>query len=67
MSCFDGGVSLICHRREAVPDIVLSKRWALTGTPIFNSVEELFPYFKFLRVKHTGSFNSKSLVVGTID
>lgn len=24
-------------------------RWALSGTPIQNQVEELFPYFKFLR------------------
>ena len=31
-------------------------RWALSATPISNTVEELFPYFKFLRVKHTGSF-----------
>jgi len=30
-------------------------RWAISGTPIQNSLEELFPYFKFLRVKHTGS------------
>ncbi|KAL8832225.1 MAG: hypothetical protein Q9191_000395 [Dirinaria sp. TL-2023a] len=32
-------------------------RWALTATPIHNSIEELFPYFRFLRVKHTGSFH----------
>ncbi|KAI9683632.1 MAG: hypothetical protein M1829_004937 [Trizodia sp. TS-e1964] len=28
--------------------------WAISGTPILNRVEELYPYFKFLRVKHTG-------------
>ncbi|KAL9600359.1 MAG: hypothetical protein Q9219_003209 [cf. Caloplaca sp. 3 TL-2023] len=32
-------------------------RWAVSGTPILNRVEELFPYFKFLRVKFTGSFD----------
>ncbi|KAF2432590.1 hypothetical protein EJ08DRAFT_695349 [Tothia fuscella] len=31
-------------------------RWALSGTPIQNSVSELYPYFKFLKVPHTGTF-----------
>ncbi|KIW01890.1 hypothetical protein, variant [Verruconis gallopava] len=30
-------------------------RWALSGTPIQNSAQELYPYFKFLRVEQTGS------------
>jgi len=31
-------------------------KWALSGTPIQNGTEELYPYFKFLRVPNTGSF-----------
>lgn len=31
-------------------------KWALSGTPILNSLTELYPYFKFLEVPHTGSF-----------
>jgi len=31
-------------------------KWALSGTPILNGLEELYPYFKFLNVPHTGSF-----------
>lgn len=30
-------------------------RWAISGTPLHNRLDELFPYFKFLRVRHTGS------------
>ena len=33
-------------------------RWAMSGTPIHNSIEELYPYFKFLHVKHTGSLGT---------
>ncbi|KAH0834326.1 DNA repair helicase rad5,16 [Fonsecaea pedrosoi] len=31
-------------------------RWCITGTPILNYIEELFPYFSFLRVPHTGDY-----------
>lgn len=31
-------------------------KWALSGTPVLNRLEELYPYFKFLGVPHTGSF-----------
>jgi hypothetical protein len=33
-------------------------RWAITGTPIQNSLEEFFPYFAFLKVEHTGTFET---------
>ena len=36
--------------------LVVKHRWAMSGTPIQNSVEELYPYFKFLHVRHTGTF-----------
>ena len=32
-------------------------RWAVSGTPIQNSLVELFPYFKFLHIPHTGSIS----------
>ncbi|RMZ86991.1 hypothetical protein DV736_g5783, partial [Chaetothyriales sp. CBS 134916] len=31
-------------------------RWALSGTPVQNSLTEFFAYFRFLRVKYTGDF-----------
>jgi len=30
--------------------------WAITGTPILNTVKEFYPYFKFLKEPHTGSY-----------
>ena len=32
------------------------RRLAVSATPIANTVDELYPYFKFLRVPYTGSF-----------
>ena len=37
--------------------LMAEHRWALSGTPIQNKLDELFPYFKFLRVRHTGSIH----------
>lgn len=31
-------------------------KWCITGTPIMNYIEELYPYFRFLRVPHTGDY-----------
>jgi SNF2 family DNA or RNA helicase len=28
-------------------------RWAMTGTPLMNSLDELYPYFRFLRVPYS--------------
>lgn len=36
--------------------LMAEKRWAMSGTPIQNSISELYPYFKFLRVPHTGTY-----------
>lgn len=33
-------------------------KWMLTGTPILNAIEELWPYFDFLQVPHAGSFET---------
>ncbi|EXJ75184.1 uncharacterized protein A1O5_01880 [Cladophialophora psammophila CBS 110553] len=33
-------------------------RWCITGTPILNYIEELFPYFSFLKVPHTGDYST---------
>ncbi|KAL6719078.1 hypothetical protein ACLMJK_003313 [Lecanora helva] len=36
--------------------IMAKHRWAISGTPILNEIEELYPYFKLLRMPHTGSY-----------
>ncbi|KAF3039514.1 hypothetical protein E8E12_004791 [Didymella heteroderae] len=35
--------------------LIATHKWALSGTPILNGLDELYPYFKFLNVPHTGS------------
>ncbi|KAH7395154.1 SNF2 family N-terminal domain-containing protein [Phaeosphaeria sp. MPI-PUGE-AT-0046c] len=36
--------------------LMADHKWAMSGTPILNSLTELYPYFKFLNVPHTGSY-----------
>lgn len=36
--------------------LMAKRRLAVSATPIANTVDELYPYFKFLRVPYTGSF-----------
>lgn len=44
------------HTSIACRGLTAEHRWALSGTPIQNAPRELFPYFKFLQVEHTGTF-----------
>lgn len=43
--------SIACHKLDA------TYRWALSGTPVLNSLSELYPYFRFLRMNWAGSFS----------
>lgn len=45
-----GRTSIACRA------LMADHKWALSGTPILNGLDELYPYFKFLNVPHTGSF-----------
>ncbi|KAF2772880.1 P-loop containing nucleoside triphosphate hydrolase protein [Teratosphaeria nubilosa] len=45
-----GHTSMACRAVEA------RYHWAITGTPILNTVKEFYPYFKFLKEPHTGSY-----------
>jgi SNF2 family DNA or RNA helicase len=45
-----GRTSIACRA------LIAQHKWALSGTPIMNNLTELYPYFKFLGVPHTGSF-----------
>jgi SNF2 family DNA or RNA helicase len=44
------------HTSIACRGLIATHRWAISGTPIQNAPRELFPYFKFLRVEHTGTY-----------
>ena len=41
---------------EGVMELEAKHRWAITGTPVQNSLDEFFPYFAFLRMPNTGDF-----------
>lgn len=43
-------VSMACRALDS------DYRWAITATPVMNSLTEFFPYFDFLRVPNSGSF-----------
>ncbi|KAH8728805.1 SNF2 family N-terminal domain-containing protein [Phaeosphaeriaceae sp. PMI808] len=48
--------------------LIAQHKWALSGTPVLNSLSELYAYFKFLEVPHTGSFKIfKNNYCGTKD
>lgn len=38
--------------------LMADHKWALSGTPIQNSLTELYPYFKFIGVPYTGDYDS---------
>lgn len=42
----------------AVRSLLGKYRWAISGTPIQNGLEEFFPFFSFLKVPHTGSIET---------
>lgn len=43
--------SVACHKLDS------TYRWALSGTPVLNSLSELYPYFRFLRTNWANSFS----------
>jgi SNF2 family DNA or RNA helicase len=45
-----GRISIACRA------LMAEHKWALSGTPILNGLEELYPYFKFLEVPQTASY-----------
>lgn len=45
-----------CEASIACCDLNSKYRWAVSGTPIMNSVMELYPYFKFIGFRWARSF-----------
>ena len=44
----------------ACRQLIAHYRWIISGTPVQNYVDELYSYFSFLRVPHTGDFSTFS-------
>jgi hypothetical protein len=44
--------SIACHKLQS------TYRWALSGTPMQNSLNEMYPYFRFLRMHWADSFST---------
>lgn len=49
--------SLACQSLHAL------HTWALSGTPIQNSLEDIYPVFRFIRHPHVGSWEQFSIVI----
>lgn len=45
------------HTSLACQALMARYRWAISGTPILNRIEEFYPYFKFLRAPFAGTFD----------
>ncbi|KAL8903514.1 MAG: hypothetical protein Q9207_003872 [Kuettlingeria erythrocarpa] len=45
------------HTSLACQALMAHHRWAISGTPILNRIEEFYPYFKFLRAPFAGTFD----------
>ncbi|KAI6833508.1 hypothetical protein KC364_g2504 [Hortaea werneckii] len=44
------------HTSLAARGLQSRHRWAISGTPILNTLAEMYPYFKFLQVPQSGSY-----------
>ena len=44
------------HLSQACCALEAKHYWTLSGTPVMNNLQEFYPYFKFLHVPDTGSF-----------
>ncbi|RMY70605.1 hypothetical protein D0863_05687 [Hortaea werneckii] len=44
------------HTSLAARGLESRHRWAISGTPILNTLAEMYPYFKFLKVPQSGSY-----------
>ena len=44
------------HTSIACRALQARHRWCITGTPLLNSISEMYPYLAFIREPHTGSY-----------